>query len=79
MILGVLCVLVTMSLSCWFVITASGCISAKSVRPKAFKISSEAEELDQVRAKAGEMRGVPVAEIFLAGYSELSEEGRRGP
>jgi len=80
MILGVLCVLVTMSLSCWFIIAYKWMYLRKiRSQSKAFQdYFWKAEELDQVRIRAGEMPGVPVAEIFLAGYSELSEEGRRG-
>ena len=79
MILGVLILLVTMSLSCWFIIVYKW-MYLKKLRnlSKNFQDTFwKSQKLELVCDKAKALPGVPVAEIFLAGYNELSEESRR--
>lgn len=80
MILGVLCVLITMSLSCWFIIVYKWMyLRNLKAESKVFQdIFWKADNLETVHERARSLPGIPVAEIFLAGYKELSEEGRRG-
>ncbi len=79
MILAVLLVLISMSLSCWFIIIYKWRhLQAIRKNTETFlEIFWKAKHLDAVRDEANQMRGVPVVEVFLAGYRELGEEGKR--
>ena len=79
MILGVLCLLLLMSISCWFIIAyKSWTLSKMRKQSTAFQDTFwRSDSLEHVYAEAQRIRGVPVAEVFIAGYTELSEETRR--
>ena len=80
MILGVLCLLIIMSLSCWFIIALKWQYLRKIRKlSKSFQETFwNADSLESVYQNAQSLRGIPVAEVFLAGYRELGEEGRQG-
>ena len=71
----VLLVLIAMSVVCWVIIVNKASLLRKSaVSTEAFlDLFWKSQRLDQVYEQANSMPGSPVAEVFKAGYIELSK------